>query len=891
MQQPGGTNDERALVVAAQRGALYACAQLTALHQQDILRLAFLWTGDQPRAVALAEQTFARAMLELPRLDPDAAFRPWLLERLASEATQRQLEIAPGAPAALAAAGGRFQVDDERSRLRIALQRLDAGERIGLLLHDVGGLDLEQLGAALGRRPEALRAQLDPARRRVMLSVDLPDERTLRAALNDAAVDAPRVDLWPELEPEVHRRLASEKVRTRLLTAGAAGAVVLLVAAIGLLVFGGGLRGGNDSRAAAATPSSVAAPTPPASRVSPTPLPSPADVPDRLLLSAPAGPDPSLGLNYALFDPVTGQTVLLEDARYLSISSDGRLLLFSQRASSDVVNVVALDTASGATAWSAPLDGLLASDAPGERLFATAFAAQRLIIATVDDGVLTLFALDLANGAQAATARHELPALPTTRGATLQLSEGRLESTLQVILEPDDGQVLVSEIDIGTLELLRTELLPAGNDGNQSNDVRRLAADALALPPGAAQRMTLAFSNDGIWAYAVSVEQRAVVIVDLARNVVVARYGLDLSALETFTVVAGAPSADGQLTPDGRTLYIPVPQRLAVWEIEVQRWTVRRELTLELDGDIANLALARDGSALFVDITSEQGDLTVGVPLAEGQAQVQPPSGYGIAGSVAELYIAAHGRAPSVAGVVALDQRLFEGIPYATLSVEPASSWPGEEVDVRVTFLAPSHEGPVMPDEPHVRFDPAAGVTVQLTGAGGQQLVVLGREAHGVYSATVRLDLPGIWGATAVVSAAGVEHWTIAQPGVLVVRSGLRGSDGMVYWPTVTSNPDPLRPGSTAMLTLSFVDLINGAPLPTGVTFAAGMPISISLSFMDSTGTVVYETALLRAGPSLYTGLISVPPEGRYQLSVALTYPANVVESIEHGFITVSAAP
>jgi len=179
---------------------------------------------------------------------------------------------------------------------------------------------------------------------------------------------------------------------------------------------------------------------------------------------------------------------------------------------------------------------------------------------------------------------------------------------------------------------------------------------------------------------------------------------------------------------------------------------------------------------------------------------------------------------------------------------------------------------------------------VQLTVADRQQLVVLGREAHGVYSATVQLEQPGIWDATAVVSAAGVEHWTIAQPGALVVRSGLRGSDGMVYWPTVTSNPDPMRPGSTAMLTLSFVDLINGAPLPTGVTFAAGMPTSISVSFIDAGGAIVYEAALLRAGPSLYTGLISVPPEGRYQLSVALTYPSNVVERIEHGFITVSAA-
>jgi hypothetical protein len=320
---------------------------------------------------------------------------------------------------------------------------------------------------------------------------------------------------------------------------------------------------------------------------------------------------------------------------------------------------------------------------------------------------------------------------------------------------------------------------------------------------------------------------------------------------------------------------------------------VRREIALEQAGVITYLALARNGTALFVEISPGAGPpstITVlDVTPTPSGARVDPPAGFGIAGTLAELYAVSHGGAPSVAGVVAQDLRLFEGLPYATLNVEPASSWPGEEVVVRVTFLAPSHEGAVVPDEPHVRFDPAAGVTVQLTAAGGQQFVVLGHEAHGVYSATVQLEQPGIWGALATVSAAGVEHWTIAQPGALVVRSGLRGSDGMVYWPTVSTDPEPLRPGSTAMLTLRFVDLINGAPLPTGVTFASGMPISITLSFIDAGGTVVYEVALSRAGPSLYTSLISVPPEGRYQLRAQLTYPLNVVESIEHGFITVSA--
>ena len=157
MQQPGGTNDERALVVAAHRRALSACAQLQALHQQDILRLAFLWTGDQPRAVALAEQTFARAMLELPRLDPDVAFRPWLLERLASEALQRPLEVAPGAPTALAAVA------------------VGAGAMVSSLLHGViGGSPISVTGGVVMRASAVAAIAVPLARRMLQPSADRP---------------------------------------------------------------------------------------------------------------------------------------------------------------------------------------------------------------------------------------------------------------------------------------------------------------------------------------------------------------------------------------------------------------------------------------------------------------------------------------------------------------------------------------------------------------------------------------------------------------------------------------------------------------------------------------------------------------------------------------------
>jgi hypothetical protein len=51
---------------------------------------------------------------------------------------------------------------------------------------------------------------------------------------------------------------------------------------------------------------------------------------------------------------------------------------------------------------------------------------------------------------------------------------------------------------------------------------------------------------------------------------------------------------------------------------------------------------------------------------------------------------------------------------------------------------------------------------------------------------------------------------------------------------------------------------------------------------------VVYETVLLRAGPGLFTGLLTAPPEGRYRLRAELTYPAGEPEMIALGVLTVS---
>lgn len=901
MQYPGGTNDERALVLLAQHGALNACAQLSARHQQDLLRLAFLWTNDQARAVALAQQALARALLELPRFDPEQAFRPWLLQRLALEAMQHPPDgQAVGAPA-LFGSPGRFQVDDERSRLRTALQRLDAGDRIALLLHDVGNLDLELLASTLGKRPEALRATLAPTRRRLLTSVDLPDERALRAALNDAAVDAPRADLWPELEGEVTLRLAQERGRRRLLTAGVGGGVLLLLVALGVFIFGGALRGGGPGRTgAAATPAPAETPSPPPASPTPIILPPAADVPERLLLAAPSGLDDWNAWDYALLDPAGGPpTPLLEQARYLTISPDGAQLFFIRRSGPQAYEAVAADPL-GTVLWRVPLNNL-ALDGAGQVEPRALFISNLVIVAVGRPGGADVLVLDRLSGRPSLTWRYPLPNGDDADVAEVSLAPGRLDTTLQVMIATSRREAVLVEVELPTFEIYREQVVPLASAGDAPLWAGLVAANfGLSAGPVAAVQ-----TPNGELRYAVAPYLRAVAVVDSVRNLLAAQYTLDISAVtspgplpaELRGSAASRPA--GQLSPDGRTLYIAGPLRATpaglvptIWEIDVTGWAVRRELPLAEPGRINALALGNAGATLYIDFQPAGEDHTrllslqfdAAVPTFE-----EPAAEYAITGSIAGLYQEQHGRAPSVAGRVPGLPPDFEALPRAVLAVEPISAWPEDEVTVRLTFLAPDGN-PLTPEQAGVRFDPTTSISVLLSSGAAQQLIVLGQSAYGVYSADVQLNEPGIWDAVATINAAGVAHWTIEQPGALVVRSGLRGSDSMTYWPAVITQPDPLQAGVTSQLTLRFVDLINGELLPTGVTFAQGVPTVIRLSFIDDTGAVVLESVLLRAGPGLYTSLISTPPEGRYRLRVELRYPTGQPETLDHGFITVAPA-
>jgi hypothetical protein len=548
--------------------------------------------------------------------------------------------------------------------------------------------------------------------------------------------------------------------------------------------------------------------------------------------------------------------------------------------------------------WRIPLDKLVL-DETGRIEPRALFISNLVIVAVGRPGGADVLVLDRLSGRPSVSWRYPLPNGDDADVAQVRLAPGRLDTTLQVVIATSRREAVLVEVELPTFEIYREQIVPLAAD-----DSAPLWADLVSASFGlSAGPVATVQTPDGELRYAVGPYLRAVAIVDGVRNVIAGQYTLDISA-----VAPPGPLPDelrgtaldwpaGQLSPDGRTLYIAGPLRetpagriSTIWEIDVATWAVRRELPLAEPGLVTTLALGNAGSTLYLEFqpldAAEANVLSMQTDAA-APAVEEPAAGYTITGSIADLYQEQHGRAPSVAGLVPGQPPTFEGLPRAVLTLEPTSVFPEEEVTVRLTFLASSGD-PLTPEQTGVRFDPTASITVLLASGAAQQLVVLGQEAFGVYSADVRLTEPGIWDAVATIGASGVAHWTVEQPGVLVVRSGLEGSDGLIYWPAITIQPDPLTAGSTGWLSLRLQDLVIGTLLPAGVSFEQGVPTSIQLSFINDAGEMVYETMLLRAGPGLFTGLITTPAEGRYRLQAELTYPAGNPELIALGVLTVA---
>lgn len=358
--------DLHELAAASRAGDLTACARLTERIQTELLRVAYLLTGEQAGALELAGESLTTAMCALVAGGSDERFRNELyrvlsqiylypsqrgrgnassLRESGSACRDEALPHPPQAPIAGAQpvfpvnTPQHYQVDDERTRTLAALRLLDSAERLALVLLDAAGLPPETAASMTGQPRAELIERLAVVRRRLVEVVGLRTAADIRPALAGAALEAPREALWPRIEGFIVQSRRRAQRRAHVITAGAVAAVLLLLLGLAALL---PRQSGDDSKASATAtmPPQAARSGTPAVRSAtnlPTPPPTPPLTSAGLLGGASAGPPadiPSLlladtgGQLEMIENLTTGSNPPVTNALPPKISADGEQLFF-----------------------------------------------------------------------------------------------------------------------------------------------------------------------------------------------------------------------------------------------------------------------------------------------------------------------------------------------------------------------------------------------------------------------------------------------------------------------------------------------------------------------------------------------------------------------------------
>jgi len=181
-------DEHRALIAAAQAGDGEAFARLAGAHQALVLRLSRGLASCPDDAADLAQETFTRVYLALPRFRFECAFSTWVyriatnvgLDYLRRQRARRWLWQA-SAIEDFEPADGRAGTNPERQalsteiarRVRRALSRLPARQRLAFELRHYQGLRLATIAEVLETSEEVAKNALFRATRK--LRADLGD--------------------------------------------------------------------------------------------------------------------------------------------------------------------------------------------------------------------------------------------------------------------------------------------------------------------------------------------------------------------------------------------------------------------------------------------------------------------------------------------------------------------------------------------------------------------------------------------------------------------------------------------------------------------------------------------------------------------------------------------
>jgi RNA polymerase sigma-70 factor (ECF subfamily) len=166
---PDRPDDEKALVLSAQRGELGAFSELVRRHQRRAYAVARAIVITHEDAEDAVQDAFLHAYRALHRFLPDQAFGAWL-HRIVSNASlditrRRKVRDADDLPETIASPfRDPAESDELRRRLRDALAELPVRQRSVIVLHDVEGFKHSEIGQLLGIPEGTARSDLHYAR-------------------------------------------------------------------------------------------------------------------------------------------------------------------------------------------------------------------------------------------------------------------------------------------------------------------------------------------------------------------------------------------------------------------------------------------------------------------------------------------------------------------------------------------------------------------------------------------------------------------------------------------------------------------------------------------------------------------------------------------------------
>jgi RNA polymerase sigma factor (sigma-70 family) len=154
-----------ATVERAAAGDEVAFARIVAAHRPQMVRVAYVVSGDWELAQDAAQAALWKAWRKLPSLRDPGSLRPWLMSVAANEARMifRRERRHPVVELAMAAdATTQRQPTDaiDQIDLRNALNRLSPDDRAVVALRYVADLDSNEIGAITGRSASGIRTRL-----------------------------------------------------------------------------------------------------------------------------------------------------------------------------------------------------------------------------------------------------------------------------------------------------------------------------------------------------------------------------------------------------------------------------------------------------------------------------------------------------------------------------------------------------------------------------------------------------------------------------------------------------------------------------------------------------------------------------------------------------------